>query len=148
MTNKQGSSTPPAPNAPVGTTLLDLAQNAYVSLVILGKPISSTNSKVQAVAGNRAYSHKSAKFKHYAADFCNQVPSPYRNLKLGSMKRPLRCNITAFFPDWRGDLETKGIYDLLQLAGVLKNDLYAIEQHHYRAIDAENPRVEITIEEI
>lgn len=146
--NSRSDITLPAQSTSNGTTSPSSALNAYVILTILGKPISSTNSKIQAVAGDRAYSHKSRNFKHYAADFCNQVPSAYRNLKLGSMKRPLRCNITAFFPNWRGDLETKGIYDLLQLSGVLKNDLYAIEQHHYRAIDKENPRVEIIIEEI
>lgn len=114
-------------------------------MVILGKPISSTNSKVQASVRGRAYSHKSAAFKKYAEDFCRQVPAEYRNAKLGSTKQPLRCIITAVFPDWRGDLETKGIYDLLQLSGVIQNDLYVTEQHHYREID-KVARVEIVIE--
>ena len=119
-----------------------------VSMVIFGKPISSTNSKVQAVSHGRAFSHKSAAFKKYAADFIAQVPTKYRNLNMGSMRKPLRCIMTVYFPTWQGDLETKGIYDLLQAAGVIKNDLYVIEQIHYRAIDKVDPRCEIVVEEV
>lgn len=145
--SKRAKSTDHVRFIPSGTTSKVDVFSASVTLTILGKPISSTNRKVQTVVNGRAYSHKNPEFQKYASDFCNQV-QPRCRLKLGSMTKPLRVNITAFFPDWRGDLETKGIYDLLQVAGVISNDLYAIEQHHYRAIDKDNPRLEILVEEL
>ena len=91
---------------------------------------------------------KSPKATAFERDFALQVPPKYRNLMLGGPHSPLRVNISVWYPSHRQYLDTAIVYDCLQRAGVIANDRYCIEQHHYGHVDPANPRVELTVEVI
>ncbi len=84
----------------------------------------------------------------YMQDFCRQVPSEYRNLRLGSLTGPLRLICTVYYQSRRSDLDVALLLDCLQTAEVIANDRFVIEQHLYAEVDAKNPRCEITLEEL
>jgi Holliday junction resolvase RusA-like endonuclease len=110
-----------------------------VSLTILGQCYSMKNSKIRHV--------KHPKAQAFERDFALQVP-PEAKLGLGSRDRLLRAVITVCYPSWRQDVDLAIVYDMLQKTGVVSNDRWIRERHEFGLVDAENPRVEIDIEEI
>jgi len=86
--------------------------------------------------------------RKFELDFITQVPAEYRNLKMGGLDTPLKATITVYYPSRRQDLDCALVYDLLQKSGVVANDRYIIEHHEFAEVDAKNPRVEVTIEEL
>jgi|SRR6185503_4489259 len=132
----------------------DLAQNiisgmterkpASIAFVILGQMWSMKNARIPLKGSHRTIMSKPA-FK-FASDFFLQVPSRYRNIRLGSRKEPLRSVVTVFYPSYRQDLDCGLLYDLLQDCGVVSNDRWIREKHEYAAVDPKNPRVELTLE--
>ncbi len=67
---------------------------------------------------------------------------------LGSLESPLRAHVSVFYPSRRSDLDCALVYDCLQQFGVIANDRFIVEKHEFLHIDKQNPRVEITVEEI
>ncbi len=83
----------------------------------------------------------------FERDFMAQVPrSALRSI--GSVERPLQSTVTVYYPDMRSDLDCAHVYDLLQKAGVVRNDRYIRVKYEIARIDKANPRVEIEISEI
>ena len=111
-----------------------------VSFVVYGQLYSMKNSKI-------AHRIKHPKAQAFQRDFAYQVPAESRGM-LGAIDKPLRAIVAVYYPSRRQDLDCALVYDCLQNCGVIANDRYIIEKHEYLHIDAKNPRVEITVEEI
>src|SRR3990167_9742203 len=106
------------------------------------------NSKTISTRGGRPRIIKNAKATAFERDFLLQVPAEYRNLALGSPAKPLSATVTAFYPSRRQDLDVSLVYDLLQKAGVVKNDRYIQRKLEIWGLDPAEPRVEIVLEEL
>lgn len=119
-----------------------------ISFTILGACYSLKNSKQLSTRGGRPRIIKHWKVRQFQEDFCRQVPREYRGLAIGALDKPLRTTVTVFYPSQKQDLDCAAIYDCLQVSGVVKNDLYIVEKHEYRAVDRNKPRVEIQVEEL
>ena len=124
--------------------------HASVAFVVLGQCSSLKNSRRlfrNRKTGTPFFARAGAAITFMDA-FCAQVPSKYRNLKLGSLTQPLRLIATVYYQSRRSDLDVSAVMDGLQQAGVIANDRFIIEQHLFAEVDAKNPRVEVTVEEI
>jgi Holliday junction resolvase RusA-like endonuclease len=87
--------------------------------------------------------------KAYKRDFPALVPPQYRNLRLGGRSALLRLSVTLYHDSWRRDADIEIIKDCLQAAGVIQNDRWIRESHTYATeIDPDNPRCEITLEDL
>ncbi len=119
-----------------------------VSLIITGQLVSLKNRRrmFKSPKSGKMFPAKSADAERYLRDFCFQVPQEYRNLRLGSLKEPLRMVATVYYESRRSDLDVGLLMDCLQVAGVIRNDRDIIEQFLYSAVDAANPRVELSLE--
>ena len=122
--------------------------HASVAFVVLGQCSSLKNSRRlfrNRKTGTPFFARAGAAIAFMDA-FCAQVPSNYRNLKLGSLTQPLRLIATVYYQSRRSDLDVSAVMDGLQQAGVIANDRFIIEQHLFAEVDAKNPRVEIHLE--
>jgi len=98
--------------------------------------------------GKKAHSSlaKTPALKKYELDFISQIPGQIRNINLSkAMKIKLYCTFKSKRPDL--DNAPKAILDILQIAGVIKNDNLVYDLHLTKAVDKDNPRVDIEIEE-
>ena len=119
-----------------------------VSFVVYGNCASLKNSR-RLVKNKRNDTWKlirSSASIAFMEAFQYQVPPECRNLKLGSLKEPLRLVATVYYYSRRSDLDVSAVMDGLQATGVIANDRFIIEQHLYAEVDAKNPRVELTVE--
>lgn len=114
-----------------------------VQFVVRGVCYSMKNSKTLTWRAGKLRTIKHEKAQQFERDFLYQVPAEYRNLALS---QPLRFICTVYYPDRRQDLDVALVADLLQKAGVIENDRQLVEQHLYREVDKDNPRVEIILE--
>ena len=124
--------------------------HASVAFVVMGNCASLKNSR-RLFRNRRTGQAQFARSKSattFMDAFVLQVPLKYRNLKLGSLTAPLRLLATVFYQSRRSDLDISAVMDGLQAAGVIANDRFIIEQHLFAEVDKDNPRVEITIEEL
>jgi len=55
---------------------------------------------------------------------------------------------TIYYPTRRNDLDPSLIFDIMEKAGIYKNDRQIKEQHIYHGLDKEKPRVEIEVKEM
>lgn len=119
-----------------------------VSWTVYGQLVSLKNRRrlLKSRKTGKLFPAKSGEAEKYARDFYWQVPVDYRDLQLGSLKSPLRLIVTVYYRTRRSDLDVGLLLDCLQLAGVIRNDRFVIEQHLYAAVDRNNPRVELTLE--
>jgi Holliday junction resolvase RusA-like endonuclease len=138
----------PAKSVDVGMT--SRANARSVSFVVFGTCVSLKNRRrmFKNPRSGKLFPAKSEDAERYVQDFCRQVPLECRNLRLGSLETPLRLILTSYYPSRRSDLDIAIVMDSLQIAGVIRNDRDIIEQHLFAGVDAKNPRVELTIEEI
>ena len=138
-----------AKSAVCGTSWPEAVPGA-LRLTILGHLPSMKNRREMAKnhRTGKLFPRKNDEALKYVADFCLQVPPECRNLALGSPRTPLRAIVSVFYRSARSDLDTALVYDCLQLAGVIANDVHIHEHHEYKHVDADNPRVEITLEEL
>lgn len=87
---------------------------------------------------------KSSKALKTTADFLSQMSW----VGLDGFK-PLKGDVfmkaTIYYPNNRHDLDDSLLCDILQKAGVIKNDRQIIHKVLYKYIDPKNPRVEVEI---
>jgi Holliday junction resolvase RusA-like endonuclease len=124
------------------------AASRPVELTIIGHLPSMKNSRKIHHRRGKRFIAKSDEAICYVDSFIAQVPLQLRRLALGSEKTPLRANVSVYYRSHRSDLDTALVYDCLQKAGVIANDRYIVEHHEWKHVDAKNPRVELTIEEL
>ncbi len=133
---------------------------ASVAFTVPGKLVSMKNSRrlLKNRRSGKMFSAKSEEAVQYMAAFQYEILATMRKAgpavswadrePLGSLESPLRAHISVFYPSRRSDLDCALVYDCLQQFGVIANDRFIVEKHEFLHIDKENPRVEITVEEI
>jgi len=85
----------------------------------------------------------------YKRTFALLVPSRCRNLRLGGPRAHLKLSVRLYHDSWRRDADIAIVADCLQAAGVIANDRWIrVFEIDARAIDSDNPRAEIVIEEL
>lgn len=108
--------------------------------VIEGEPASKANSRRLVTFGKRPASIKSAKALAYVAHARRQINAPAEPIE-----GDVIFTATIHYATRRPDLDESLILDVLQAAGVIRNDRQVREKHVYWALDRERPRAEIEI---
>lgn len=110
--------------------------------VIMGEPCSKANSRKVATFPNRKPLFiKSDKARNYERDALKQIRPP-----AAPIQDDVCLTATIYYASRRPDLDESLICDVLQKAGVIKNDRLIKEKHIYWALDPANPRAEVRIE--
>lgn len=117
-----------------------------VRLTIFGALMSMKNQRVP-LKQNPYITLPKPQARVFERAFMQQIPRSAQ-VQMGSLKRLLRATVTVYYPSMRSDLDCAHLYDLLQKAGVVRNDRYIREKHEVARVDKDNPRVEIQIEEL
>jgi Holliday junction resolvase RusA-like endonuclease len=117
-----------------------------VRLSIIGQLPRKSNSRrlVTNKGTGRAMFIKSKEALQYEKDFEQQVRQKDRVGMDG--KLALRCII--YYRSNRSDLSDELLCDMLEKAGVISNDRWIFYKEQGKVIDKENPRVELTIEQM
>jgi Holliday junction resolvase RusA-like endonuclease len=113
-----------------------------VRLILHGEPASKSNSRRLVTIRGQARLIKSQKALDYVAAIKRTYP-PLVPLLEGD----LRMTADVFYASRRPDLDVSLILDALQDI-VYRNDRQVREMHLYHHLDRENPRAEITLEEM
>lgn len=111
-------------------------------MVVYGEPASKANSRQLVHLNGRPAFIKSAKARNYEKIFkvqCKKIDP--------LMEGDVRVTIKIFYASRRPDLDESVILDCLQDL-IYKNDRQVKEKHIFHALDKENPRAEIVIEEM
>ena len=87
---------------------------------------------------------KSKEALQYEKDFLKQITGEAKQ-KWGSLERSLRLDAVVYYRSRRSDLSVELLKDLLEKAGVVKNDRYICEEHLWAFVDKDNPRVEMRL---
>ena len=113
-----------------------------LSRIIFGEPASKANSRRLVRFGGMSRLIKSQKALNYSDAFKLQcTPAP------ALLTGDLRVNITIYYATRRPDLDESLILDLMQ-GLIYENDRQVKEKHIYWGLDKENPRAEITVEQM
>jgi Holliday junction resolvase RusA-like endonuclease len=91
---------------------------------------------------------KSKKARRFVSDFVDRIQ---RDLPKGDgpyIKGYFHMTILMYYPTRRPDLSVELVQDALEDAGVIENDRYLVSVRSEKHIDAENPRVELYLEEV
>jgi Holliday junction resolvase RusA-like endonuclease len=113
-----------------------------VRLILYGEPASKSNSRRLVTIRGQARLIKSQKALDYVAVVRATHP-PLSPLLEGD----LRMTADVYYASRRPDLDVSLILDALQDI-VYRNDRQVREMHLYHHLDRENPRAEITLEEM
>jgi len=125
-------------------TLNHLTVLARLSLTIHGELASKANSRKLVTYGGKPRFIKSDKALDWERLALMQIPNDHR---IG-MTGPIRMTATIYYASRRPDLDPSLLMDMLEHAGVYKNDRQICEQHLYKKLDPINPRVELLLEEL
>jgi Holliday junction resolvase RusA-like endonuclease len=113
-----------------------------VRLILQGEPASKANSRRLVTIRGQARLIKSQKALDYVAAVKRTYP-PLSPLLEGD----LRMTADVYYASRRPDLDVSLILDALE--GIAyRNDRQVREMHLYHHLDRENPRAEITLEEM
>ncbi len=113
-----------------------------VRLILHGEPASKANSRRLVTIRGQARLIKSQK----ALDYVAAVKATYPPLS-PLLEGDLRMVADVYYASRRPDLDVSLILDALQDI-VYRNDRQVREMHLYHHLDRENPRAEITLEEM
>lgn len=115
-------------------------------LVIKGQVYSKSNQRKFAIIRGHPRVIKSKNSLDYEEIALWQLKLQLRDHVM--FEKPCVLSATVWYPDRRQDLDISLILDILQKAGVYKNDRLVEEMHLYRKIDRVNPRAVIEVTEI
>jgi Holliday junction resolvase RusA-like endonuclease len=116
-----------------------------MELTILGQPYSKANSRRLVNRGGKPMFIKSKEALEYQESALWQLKSQVRKKMFES---PVAVEMTIYYKSQRPDLDESLILDILEKAGVYKNDRLVREKHIFHGIDKDNPRAEIAIWQI
>lgn len=106
--------------------------------------MSKSNSRIITSFGGRPRLIKKPKAIQYVDTALLQIQSQLGSHRM--FEEPVRMDITIYYKDRRPDLDVSLIQDILEKAGVYKNDRLVHEIHAYKKFDKENPRLIVRIE--
>ena len=110
-----------------------------------GELCSKSNSRRIVNWGGRPRIIKSQKALDYVA---SSLPQIARQKKHPMLENYLSMEIHVWYKSKRPDLDVSLIQDVLQEAGVYKNDRQIVEIHAFKYWDKEKPRVLVRIHEV
>ena len=126
-----------------------MTERVYIELHIQGQPPRKSNNR--RIVVNRRTGRPSVIKSQAALDWVKsallQIPASAKQ-GVGSKDHPLCISFWVRYATRSPDLSVELILDVLQEAGVIADDRYVFEYHSYKAIDRENPGVDIIVEEI
>ena len=112
------------------------------SFTIYGQPCSKANSRRLVRFGNKPAFIKSAVALEYEKNFKLQCP-----VRDNLLTEDVVVTITIYYQSRRPDLDESVILDCMQ-DFIYKNDRQVKEKHIFWGLDKDNPRAEITVEEL
>lgn len=117
-----------------------------ITLTVTGNLMSKSNSRIITKFGGRPRLIKKPKAIDYVEGALYQLQEQLRGHQ--TILGPVRMDITIWYDSRRPDLDVSLIQDILEKAGVYKNDRQVFEIHAAKKLDKENPRLQVTITEI
>lgn len=114
-----------------------------MELIIEGEPASKANSRRLVYYGKKPAFIKSDKARAYEASAILQLKSQVRRHKM--FETPVAVEMTIYYASQRPDLDESLILDVMEKAGVYKNDRLVRERHVFHGIDKARPRAEIMV---
>lgn len=115
-----------------------------MELKILGQPYSKANSRRLVSHNNKPMFIKSQEALSYQQSALWQLKTQVKQTYTG----PVAVEMTIYYKTQRPDLDESLILDIMEKAGVYKNDRQVKQKHIFHGIDKENPRAEILVWEI
>lgn len=113
-----------------------------VQFTILGEPASKANSRKLATINGKPRFIKSDKARSYVSTASLQIPRLKR-----MFRHDVKVSMTIFYATRRPDLDESVILDVMQ-GRIYENDRQVKHKEIRWGLDKENPRAEITVEEL
>ncbi len=117
-----------------------------IELTIIGELASKSNSRRLVLRGKHPRIIKSEKALNYEQSAMLQIKMQ-RGLP-ETLEGAISAEFHVYYASRRPDLDVSLIQDVLQKAGIYKNDRQIVELHAFKYIDKNNPRVLIKINEV
>jgi Holliday junction resolvase RusA-like endonuclease len=120
-----------------------------ITFWIAGQPPRKSNSRQIVRRGRNGPPMiiKSQEARNWTQAALLQVPTNAKK-NLGSAKQPLAVSMDIYYTSHRPDLSGELVLDMLQKAGVIKDDRYVYAWHLYKHFDKKRPGVSIAIKTI
>lgn len=117
-----------------------------IELKILGELCSKSNSRRVVLRGKHPRVIKSQKALDYEYSSLSQIKTQLATPEM--ILGPVSLEFHVYYGSRRPDLDISLIQDILQTAGIYKNDRQVVEIHAFKYLDKENPRVLARIHEL
>lgn len=115
-----------------------------VSFTVNGQlPSMKNRRRIVGTRRNRPMLIKSADAMNYEQAFLAATPE---NARIG-YAGPVSVKARIWYQSRRSDLSAEFLFDLLQKAGVIRNDRQVQHLEAFKGLDAERPRVHLTVRE-
>lgn len=109
---------------------------------IFGNLASKSNSRKLVTIGGRTRFIKSERALSFQQTANLQIPAKYKQ----HVTKSIKMTAHIYYDSRRPDLDPSLLMDILEKAGVYQNDRQIVEQHLYKHLDKNDPRVEVVIE--
>jgi Holliday junction resolvase RusA-like endonuclease len=115
-----------------------------ITLTLYGQLASLKNSRQMVYVGGKPRLIPKKEAVQWEKDAIAQIPVDHRV----GLEGPIRLTCEVYYASRRPDLDIALLMDTLQHAEVIKNDRQIQEIHATKKLDADNPRVELLLEEL
>lgn len=112
-----------------------------VAFVIRGNLASKSNSRQFVRIGGRPRLIKSEAARSFEQLAYLQIPAWAKQ----GWTEPIKLSARVYYDSRRPDLDISLLQDILERAGVYKNDRQIVELHLYKGLDQKDPRVEVEV---
>jgi len=116
-----------------------------IALWFDGQPPRKSNNRRVVRTGGKTRVIKSQKALAWVKQAITLTPV-YAKLELGSLDRPLTVTMHIYYETRRPDLSGELVLDMMQKAGIIKDDRYVYELHLFKHFSKERPGVRVTID--
>lgn len=121
-------------------------QSQNVKITIYGNLASKSNTRQlkwhrQPDGSNRPVYIKSKRALKFEKQAALQITGRHRV----GFEGPIFMTAVVYYDSRRPDLDVSLLMDILEKAGVYQNDRQIVEQHLYKRLDRNNPRVEVEV---
>lgn len=117
------------------------------SFVIDGQPYSKANSRRIVRFGGHTAVIKSKEALAYERSALKQL-SVFKESGKETITNPVGVTMTIYYKSKRPDLDPSLVLDIMEKAGIYKNDRQVYGMHLIKKFDKENPRAEIDVCEL
>jgi len=114
-----------------------------IELKINGKLYTKSNSRIFTTFGGRPRLIKSADSQNYVRSAILQIKTQLKDHT--TFEEPVILEAHVWYENKRPDLDISLLQDILEKAGVYKNDRLVHEIHAFKYFDKDNPRVLVRV---